>query len=121
MDYGSTPTRAASGRIEAVSRVPTVGAAQRAWPVDPARATDPRDTGWPRPDPARIPIADVMQFETLVYGASGRRAGRAAGGFLPTEPVVLWAAADHEPPPLGAPPGDRIAHTLRHLHSVPGL
>jgi hypothetical protein len=125
MVWPASPSRwSAQARVGALSRVDGVSRSQRAQPLDPARATDPRpldllaprDADWPRPDPARIAAADIARFEALLQGAVGRRA--AASNDLSTAPAATERAGL---PLAGAPPADRIAYTLRQLHRVPGL
>lgn len=124
--------RLAAMRGGAVARVGAVGQAERSRPVDPARVTDLRWTPWPRPDPALIPIGDITQFQTLVYGMPGLNpaAGVAADSAADARwPSVHAAMAPGAAPRAGTPvamtadeaPADRIALTLQHLRVLRGL
>lgn len=123
--------RQASAHRGAVARVGAVGPAERARPVDPARITDPRWADWPRPDPARIAIGDITQFQGLVYGPAGRPlalsaatgswSGMAAAAAVPSVTVQAAGTAPHLQLHPHAPPADRIASTLQHLRGLRGL
>lgn len=118
--------RQASTHRGAVSRVGAVAGTERSRPVDPARGTDPRWSDWPRPDPARIAIGDITQFQGLVYGLAGRPlpqglASNPPGGL--TRAGALITAAQSAPSnalqtPGHAPPADRITATLQHLRGL---
>jgi hypothetical protein len=111
----TTWLRQTSAQRGAVARVGAVARTERSRPVDPARGTDPRWSDWPRPDPARIAIGDITQFQGLVYGLAGRPLPQ---GLARAE--ALTAAADPYPQPH-APPADRITATLQHLRGLRGL
>lgn len=116
--------RLSAVRGGAVSRVGAVSGAERSQPVDPARATDlrwPQWPPWPRPDPARIAIADITQFQGLVYGPAGRPLSQGLPGGLALAGAAPAAAAPHPQPHPLAPPADRIAYTLQHLRGLRGL
>lgn len=121
--------RQASVHRGAVARVGAVAGTERSRPVDPARGTDPRWSDWPRPDPARIAIGDITQFQGLVYGLAGRPLPHALASEPPgglTRAGALTTAAQSVPagdpqPYTHTPPADRIAATLQHLRGLRGL
>ena len=118
----TTWLRQTSAQRGAVARVGAVSRTERSSPVDPARVTDPRWSDWPRPDPARIAIADITQFQSLVYGPSADPSGgRQRGGALAAAAQRTLAADPYPQPDPQAPPADRIAATLQHLRGLRGL
>jgi hypothetical protein len=109
---GERLLRHASAHLGVVARVDAVTRPAQSPAVDPARGTDPRWLELPRPDPESIPIADITQFQGLVYGAEQRVAlGASAAGGVGVGPVA------HNP----LTPADRIVDTLRHLRGLHGL
>ena len=128
--------RLAAARSGAVARVAPVSQTEGARPVDPARGTDPRWLEIPRPDPATIPVADIVRFQALVHApeaegiqsvwvadalaraAGGQAGGAGAGGIAPAAAAEFPPHAHSDAP---MPPADRIVGTLHHLRGLHGL